>query len=72
LDSFLKKFHSETDVYNRETQKTENVLNEKEQTRLKVYLEREKLENEFSDLTEKNLDAQALNYRLAYQEKLMK
>ena len=55
-----------------QTQKTENVLNEKEQSRLKVYLEREKLENEFSALTEKNLNAQALNYNLAYQEKLMK
>jgi hypothetical protein len=30
------------------------------------------LENEFSSLTEKNLKAQALNYNLAYNEKLMK
>jgi hypothetical protein len=55
-----------------QTQKTENILNEKEQQRLKVYLEREKLENEFSDLTERNLKAQSTNYNLAYQEKLMK
>ena len=55
-----------------QTQKTENILQEKEQGRLKVYLEREKLENQFSSLTELNLKAQTQNYNLSYNTKSMK
>ena len=68
----MKKFHQENEAHNMQTQKTENILQEKEQGRLKVYLEREKLENQFSSLTELNLKAQTQNYNLSYNTKSMK
>jgi hypothetical protein len=51
----LAKYNQECENASMQTQKTENQLKEKEQTRQSVQLEKYSLEKKLSQLSEKNL-----------------
>ena len=52
-----------------QTQKTENQLKEKETQRQQIQQEKQALEKKLSQLSEKNLKEQSLNYQLSYKHK---
>jgi hypothetical protein len=52
-----------------QTQKTENMLKEKETQRQLTQQDKQSLEKKLSQLSEKNLKEQSINYQLSYRHK---
>jgi chromosome segregation ATPase len=65
----LAKYNQECENASMQTQKTENMLKEKETQRQHVQKEKQDLEKKLSQLSEKNLKEQSINYQLSYKHK---
>ena len=65
----LAKYNQECENASMQTQKTENMLKEKETQRQQVQMEKQTLEKKLSQLSEKNLKEQSINYQLSYRHK---
>ena len=67
----LTQYNKDIEQASLQTQKTENMLKEKETQRHQEQQKREALEKELADLTEKNLKEQTTNYQLQYRHKFL-
>lgn len=65
----LAKYNQECDNASMQTQKSENMLKEKETQRQTVQQDKQSLEKKLSQLSEKNLKEQSVNYQLSYRHK---
>ena len=65
----LVKYNQECENASMQTQKTENMLKEKETQRQLTQQDKQSLEKKLSQLTEKNLKEQSINYQLSYRHK---
>jgi hypothetical protein len=67
----LAKYNQDCEQASMQTQKTENLLNEKENARQVVANEKLAQEKRLAGLNEKNLKEQSSNYQLSYRHKYL-
>lgn len=65
----LARYNQECENASMQTQKTENMLKEKESQRQTIQQDKQTLEKKLSQLSEKNLKEQSVNYQLSYRHK---